>query len=161
MPAKKATAAKEKEKYYEVEEILQARLSSKKDRKLHWDYNVKWKGYTAKDNTWESEESCKGAPDCVRTFWRKADLKGRNHRNVKDFNKDDVVGLLPKGKKPPAKLPAKAKAKLKELEATPKKSASTTSRSAKGRRASTTSASTKAKGPRASPRKRRRASARV
>ena len=110
-------------------------------------------------SSWEPEESCSKAPECVRAFWKAADLKGRNRHNYKDFKKDDIVGLKPKGKLN-TKPSAKTKAKIKDLESTPKKSASTASRSAKGRRASTTSASAKAKA-KASPRKRRRASARV
>jgi len=121
MPVKKAKAEKEKEEYFEVEKVLQAKVRSKKKRNIQWDYLVKWLGYNAKQNTWEPEASLQRAPEAVRAFWRDAEVDGRDHLNYKDFKPEDVVSLRSKGKKP-TKLSASAKAKLKELEKTPTKS---------------------------------------
>jgi len=51
------------EKEYEVEEIL-----DRQERKGKMRYLVKWKGYTAEENTWEGLENLKNAMEKVEEF---------------------------------------------------------------------------------------------
>jgi len=51
------------EKKYEVEEIL-----DRQERRDKMRYLVKWKGYTAEENTWEGLENLKNAMEKVEEF---------------------------------------------------------------------------------------------
>lgn len=51
---------------YEVESILDARIYRNK-----FQYLIKWKGYSDKDNSWEPAANVKNAPDAIAHFYRK------------------------------------------------------------------------------------------
>ena len=51
------------EKEYEVEEIL-----DRQERRGRTKYLVKWKGYTAEENTWEELENLKNAMEKIEEF---------------------------------------------------------------------------------------------
>ncbi|MFN7685988.1 MAG: chromo domain-containing protein [Oligoflexia bacterium] len=48
---------------FEVEKILDSRMF-----RGRLQYLVKWKGYSVKDNTWQSPDDCSNAPDLVAAF---------------------------------------------------------------------------------------------
>ena len=51
---------------YEVEEILDSRISERK-----FQYLVKWKGYPMEKSIWESVENLKGSDKLVKEFHHK------------------------------------------------------------------------------------------
>ena len=51
---------------YEVEEILDSHLCRNK-----LEFLVKWKNYTAENNSWEPEANCRNASDIVKRFYQK------------------------------------------------------------------------------------------
>jgi len=55
----------EGEEEFEVEKILNKRVVRGKEKFL-----VRWKGYTAEGDTWESRENLKNAKDLVKEFER-------------------------------------------------------------------------------------------
>jgi len=87
------------EKEYEVEEILDRR-----ERRGKTKYLVKWKGYTAKENTWEGLENLKNARGKVEEFekgrfeeeiWRIRIKKGKEMKlnpEAEEFRRGELPG---------------------------------------------------------------------
>jgi hypothetical protein len=71
----------EGEKEYEVEDVINSRRHKGKLQ-----YLVKWKGYTAENNTWEPKESLDNAKSKVKDFHRK------HHEVVKRFGPMELPG---------------------------------------------------------------------
>jgi hypothetical protein len=71
----------EGEKEYEVEDVINSRRHKGKLQ-----YLVKWKGYTAKHNTWEPKENLGNAKSKVKEFDRK------HHEAVKRFGPMELAG---------------------------------------------------------------------
>ncbi|KAJ3999163.1 hypothetical protein F5050DRAFT_1862811 [Lentinula boryana] len=74
----------EDEEEYIVESIIAARVK-RRGRGKAWEYRVRWKGYSEKDDTWEPIESFAGAEHFVESFWMRAS-KLLNGRDIQDFN---------------------------------------------------------------------------
>ena len=60
---------------YEVEKILAKRLQGKKGKEVE-EYKICWKGYDAKDDTWEPRSNLTNAPDLLLEFERSQKTKG-------------------------------------------------------------------------------------
>ncbi|KAI9345402.1 hypothetical protein BD770DRAFT_396975 [Pilaira anomala] len=59
---------KEEEEEYEVEYINSHKLIGNKNKKKLL-FEIKWKGYSADENTWESSESVDNAKELVDKYW--------------------------------------------------------------------------------------------
>jgi len=87
------------EKEYEVEEIL-----DRQERRGKTKYLVKWKGYTAEENTWEGLENLKNAMEKVEEFekgrfeeeiWRIRMKKGKEKKlnpEAEEFRRGELLG---------------------------------------------------------------------
>ena len=87
------------EKEYEVEEIL-----DRQERRGKTKYLVKWKGYTAEENTWEGLENLKNAMEKVEEFekgrfeeeiWRIRMKKGKEKKlnpEAEEFRRGELPG---------------------------------------------------------------------
>ena len=71
------------EKEYEVEEIL-----DRQERRVNMKYLVKWKGYTAEENTWERLENLKNAMKKVEEF-----EKERFEEEIHNLYKDTTARI--------------------------------------------------------------------
>jgi len=71
------------EKEYEVEEIL-----DRQERRSKMKYLVKWKGYTAEENTWEGLENLKNAEKKIEEF-----EKGRFEEEIQRIQKGKKMRL--------------------------------------------------------------------
>lgn len=60
---------------YEVEKILAKRLRGKKGKEVE-EYKIRWKGYDAKDDTWEPRSNLTNVPDLLLEFETAQKLKG-------------------------------------------------------------------------------------
>jgi len=87
------------EKEYEVEEIL-----DRQERRGKTKYLVKWKGYTAEENTWEGLENLKNVMEKVEEFekgrfeeeiWRIRMKKGKEMKlnlEAEEFRREELLG---------------------------------------------------------------------
>ena len=87
------------EKEYEVEEIL-----DRQERRGRTKYLVKWKGYTAEENTWEGLENLKNAMEKIEEFekgrfeeeiWRIRMKKGKEMKlnpEAEEFKRGELPG---------------------------------------------------------------------
>jgi len=87
------------EKEYEVEEIF-----DRQERRGRIKYLIKWKGYTAEENTWERLENLKNAMEKVEEFekgrfeekiWRIRMKKGKEMKlnpEVEEFRREELPG---------------------------------------------------------------------
>jgi len=62
----------EGEKEYEVERVI-----NKRKRYGKWEYLVRWKGYTAKEDSWEKEANLKNAKEAVDEYEKKYGREGK------------------------------------------------------------------------------------
>ena len=62
----------EGEEEYEVEKVI-----NKRKRYGKWEYLVRWKGYTAKEDSWEKKENLKNAKEAVEDYEREYKKEGR------------------------------------------------------------------------------------
>ena len=95
----------EGEKEYEVEEIL-----DRQERRGKTRYLVKWKGYTAEENTWKGLENLKNAREKIEEF-----EKGRFEEEIRRIrvNKGKEIKLNPEAEEfKRGKLPERYTAKL-------------------------------------------------
>ncbi|KAJ4487863.1 hypothetical protein J3R30DRAFT_3400518 [Lentinula aciculospora] len=69
---------------YIVESIVTAHVK-RQGRGKTWEYRVRWKGFTEKDDTWEPVKSFKGSEHFIETFWQRAS-KTLNGRDIEDLN---------------------------------------------------------------------------
>ena len=74
----------EKEKLYEVESIIERRLTKGK-----YEYKIKWKGYDINECTWEPMKNLKNVIDLVNKF-------DQQHPKEKTLNKTESNGFLNK-----------------------------------------------------------------
>ncbi|KAJ3744771.1 hypothetical protein DFH05DRAFT_1490755 [Lentinula detonsa] len=76
----------EDEEEYIVESIVTARVKGR-GRGKAWEYRVRWKGYSEKDDTWEPIKSFAGAEHFVESFWMRASklLNGRDIQDISAF----------------------------------------------------------------------------
>ena len=89
----------EEEKEYEVEEILDSRLSRRK-----FQYLVKWKGYDETENSWEPVDNVQNAPEAIAEFyWKHPQAPRRvaanlflamNFRPIENFTAPDLRKTL-------------------------------------------------------------------
>ena len=56
------------EEEYEVEKVIDAKQIGKKKK---WHYLIKWKGYSASDNSWEPEDNVQGSKELLEEFWKR------------------------------------------------------------------------------------------
>ena len=87
------------EKKYEVEEIL-----DRQERRGKTKYLVKWKGYTAEENTWEGLENLKNVMEKIEEFekeifeeeiWRIRMKKGKEMKlnpEAEEFRREELPG---------------------------------------------------------------------
>lgn len=61
---------------WEVERIVKHRIKREED----WEFLIRWKGCTAKDDTWEAEENL-NCPDLLSTYL--AEVAGKDNRPMK------------------------------------------------------------------------------
>ncbi|KIY43357.1 hypothetical protein FISHEDRAFT_62464 [Fistulina hepatica ATCC 64428] len=75
----------------------------RKNRKLHWQYQVRWKNYSPGDDTWEPPESFEGSEQFIDAFWERVSpqLDGRDVNNLKlfEYGQHFVPVGPPRGKK--------------------------------------------------------------
>ena len=62
----------DREEEYEVEKII-----NKRKRYGRWEYLVRWKGYMAKEDSWEREVNLKNAKEAVEEYERKYGKEGK------------------------------------------------------------------------------------
>ncbi|KAM0667430.1 hypothetical protein ACQRIT_003522 [Beauveria bassiana] len=67
---------------WEVEKIVDARIEA--ETYIHW-YRVKWKGWSAKHNTWEPKKNLASCQDLIDEFEA---LQEKEERSAKKQNKD-------------------------------------------------------------------------
>ncbi|TFK76281.1 hypothetical protein BDN72DRAFT_227683 [Pluteus cervinus] len=99
------------EEEYEVESIVQAKVT-KKRKKLCWQFL--WKGYTPDDDTWEPIDNFEGSEELIDSFFLRANCGGRDYRNLDSFQAgEEFVPTGPPRKRkprkssPPSTTPAK------------------------------------------------------
>lgn len=73
---------------WEVEEIVKHRI--KKDE--NWEFLIRWKGCTAKDDTWETEENLNCSDLLLKYLAEVADTRGKDAPAKKKTSKQRVVG---------------------------------------------------------------------
>jgi len=93
-----ATLQDKRKHYYDVEEIVASKI---RDRKRI--FRVKWKGYAARNNTWEPEEHLDGALDILQQYLREHKLPCSTMTALlgasspalepEDYNKDNWTSL--------------------------------------------------------------------
>jgi len=85
---------------YEVEYILQARLTkARKSKRKEWRYLIKWVGYASLYNSWEPEKNFQEGI-MVDQFWKGVELDGRDRTDLSQFKK---VGEVFSPTSPPPK----------------------------------------------------------
>ncbi|KAJ7685308.1 hypothetical protein DFH06DRAFT_1313627 [Mycena polygramma] len=96
--------------------MLQARVS-KKAKKVIWEYNVKWKGYSTDENTqvllfslWEPITSFSGSEEIVERFWMRVDLGGRDIKNMTQFKVGETFVQVGPPRRKPSQRSVKADA---------------------------------------------------
>ncbi|KAJ6553461.1 hypothetical protein DFH09DRAFT_1318852 [Mycena vulgaris] len=80
--------------HFYVSKILRAKLvnlGTRKNPNICWVYHTQWDGFS--DVTWEPEENFLGDKWALKTFWKRADLNGRNYKHVGGFKTGDVIEL--------------------------------------------------------------------
>jgi chromobox protein 5 len=78
-PANGANEGSEEESEYEIEAILDAKRGMFPNGRIG--YFVKWKGYTAEDNSWVDEADAGNADELIKAFWSKQkSSKGKRGR---------------------------------------------------------------------------------
>ena len=70
----------EGEKEYKVEKII-----NKRRRYSKWEYLVRWKGYTAKEVSWEKETNLKNAKEAVEEYEKEY---RKEKRRIEEENKE-------------------------------------------------------------------------
>ena len=65
---KEVKEVKDEEKEFEVERIIEVHFKKNKSR----EFLIRWKGFTASDDTWEPEENL-NCPDLIEKFMEKLD----------------------------------------------------------------------------------------
>ncbi|KAJ7449925.1 hypothetical protein FB451DRAFT_744301 [Mycena latifolia] len=124
---------------YEVETVIEARVA-KKSKKVIWEYNVKWKGYSTDDNTqvsvnllcstrlimtsflsWEPAGSFSGSEEILTKFWERVGpaVGDRDIKNMTQFRVGEC--FLPVG--PPRRMPSRRTTKTDVVASTPPPSA--------------------------------------
>ncbi|KIM71176.1 hypothetical protein PILCRDRAFT_830507, partial [Piloderma croceum F 1598] len=83
------TKASSSENVFEVEYILQARITkARKSKRKEWRYLVKWAGFSREHNSWEPERNFnKTSGNMIDQFWAKVDLGDRDRTNLGQFTK--------------------------------------------------------------------------
>lgn len=80
---KKAPGLKTGDSVWEVEEIVGSRIEA--DTYIHY-YEVKWKGWSAKHNTWEPKKNLADCKDLIKQF----EVQGeKDEKRKRKFSKDD------------------------------------------------------------------------
>ncbi|KAI0374886.1 hypothetical protein BV20DRAFT_1110710 [Pilatotrama ljubarskyi] len=75
---------------YEVETIVRAKVTRGKRGKKSWLYCVKWKNYSAADNTWEPVDSFAGGSEhFIERFWDRVSTGGRDYNDLSQFSVDE------------------------------------------------------------------------
>jgi Chromo (CHRromatin Organisation MOdifier) domain len=64
----------EGEEEYEVESIVNHRRVNSTGRPKY-EYLVRWKGYSAENDTWEDERNLANAPAVVKGYWDRVDKR--------------------------------------------------------------------------------------
>ena len=74
----------EGEKEYKVERLL-----NKRRRWEKWEYLVRWKGYTAEEDTWEKEKNLKNAKELIEEY---KDIYEESTKRVKKDKRRELPG---------------------------------------------------------------------